>query len=232
MSTESQLLFWWFLFGGTHILGSSVPVRARLIRSLGLMGFKGLYSIVALATFLPLVWVAWHHRHAGKLLFVPGAWNVHATEVLMFLSFLFLALAFASPNPVTTTSEMSGRFASSARGVHRITRHPMNTAFALFGLAHMLSNPTVGDWIFWGGFVVYALVSAWHQDRRSLATGPAEFRTFHAETSYWPFAAILRKRQRFVLGEIRLTVVLVAVVLFGVLRWLHPRLIGGFGGSA
>ena len=108
----------------------------------------------------------------------------------------------------------------------------MNTAFGLFGLAHMLSNPTVGDWIFWGGFVVYALVSAQHQDRRSLATGPAEFRAFHAETSYWPFAAILRGRQELALGEIRLTAAVLAVILFGLLRWLHPRLIGGFATGA
>ena len=71
MSVEIQLVIWWLLFGGTHILGSSAPIRTRLVRVLGLRGFKAVYSVVALATFIPLVLTYWHHRHAGPAL-VPG----------------------------------------------------------------------------------------------------------------------------------------------------------------
>jgi uncharacterized membrane protein len=166
------------------------------------------------------------------MLFFPPPWIRHVTESLVLLALLFLTLSFATPNPATTTSELSGRFPRSARGIHRVTRHPMNTAFALFGLAHLLSNPTTGDWIFWGGFVVYALASAFHQDRRLLASGPEAFRSFHAETSYWPFGALLRGRQRIAPHEISLVAVGAAIVLFVLLRWLHPRLIGGFGAVA
>ena len=56
--------------------------------------------------------------------------------------------------------------ANQGRGIQRITRHPGNFAFALFGIGHMLSSPRVGDWIFFGGFVVYGIVSSMHQDRR------------------------------------------------------------------
>jgi uncharacterized membrane protein len=104
----------------------------------------------------------------------------------------------------------------------------MNTAFALFGLAHMLSNPTAGDWIFWGGFVVYAILSAIHQDRRVLVSGPEEFRVFYEESSFLPFLAVLRRRQRLALDEIRWIAVAVAIALFGLIRWLHPVVIGGF----
>ena len=40
MDPLSKVGMWWLLFGGTHVLGSSVPVRTRLIRALGLQGFK------------------------------------------------------------------------------------------------------------------------------------------------------------------------------------------------
>jgi uncharacterized membrane protein len=228
MNVETQLLVGWLLFGGTHVLGSSRPVRTRLIDRLGLLGFKAVYSIVALATFVPLVWVFWHNRHEGRFLFVPGPVNTHVSEALMLFSLLFLVLAFATPNPSTTVAELSGRFVSAARGVHKVTRHPMNTAFALFGAAHMVSNPSVGDWIFWGGWVVYSVISALHQDRRMLATGPEAYRSFHAGTSLIPFAAILSGRQKLALRDVSWAGVVVAVALFGVLRWLHPVLIGGF----
>lgn len=228
MSIELQLLTWWLLFGGTHILLSSVPLRARLIPALGLRGFKAVYSLAALATFIPLVVTAWNNRHEGALLYDPPSWTVHVTETVMLLSVLLLALSVATPSPATTVMEMTGRARSQPRGVLRVTRHPNNTGFILFGLAHMISNPTVGDWTFWGGFVIFGVASALHQDRRSLATGPAGFDGFVRQTSFLPFAAILAGRQRLVLRELSRAAMLVGVVFWMALRLLHPHLIGGF----
>ena len=228
MRVETQLAIGWLLFGGTHILGSSVPVRRRLIDKLGFWGFKGLYALVALATFVPLVWIAWNYRHEGALIYDPPLWTRYVTEVLMLLALLFLVLAIATPGPATTASEVAGRFSRSPRGIQRITRHPMNTGFGLFGLAHMVSNPTMGDWVFWGGFVVHAVISAVHQDRRVLAAGAPEYRSFYDQSSLVPFAAVLGGKQRLVAAEISWGAVALAVVLFALIFWLHPTLIGGF----
>jgi uncharacterized membrane protein len=141
---------------------------------------------------------------------------------------LFLSLAHGSKSPASTAADMSGVRPSSPTGIHRITRHPLNTGFALFGLSHMLVNGTLGDWIFWGGFPLFALVSAWHQDRRMLAAGSPEFRSFYERTSFFPFSAILAGRQRMVWRELRLRGVAIAVVLYLILRLIHPRLMGGF----
>ena len=229
MRVEHQLLLFWVLFAGSHLLGSSAAVRARLISGLGLWGFKVTYSLVALATLTPLVLIYWNNRHEGELLFEPDRWAVRVTELIMLPAAFFLVMAFATSNPATTHAELRRRFVSSPKGIHRITRHPMNTAFGLFGLAHMVSNPTVGDWIFWGGFLVYAVVSAVHQDRRTLASGPDAFRAFYQETSIVPFVAILQGRQRLALRELRWSYAAGALLLFAVVRWIHPRWIGGFG---
>lgn len=50
----------------------------------------------------------------------------------------------------------------------------------LFGGTYLLVNPFGGDWIFFGGFVVYTFLSAAHQDRRTLASGRPEGRYFAA----------------------------------------------------
>lgn len=230
MGAEAEILIWWILFGGTHVGGSSVPARSFLIARLGLRGFKGLYSLVAFATLIPLCFVYAHNKHAGALLFVPPAAFRQLAEALMLLALVFLAQAYASPNPMTTGAEMEGKFTSSARGIHRVTRHPLNFAFALFGVAHMLVNPHAGDWIFFGGFVVYAIVSALHQDRRTRAMGPDAVRKFQDETSLVPFAAILSGRQRFAAGELSVAGGLVSIGLFVLLRVYHGKLFGGFAG--
>jgi uncharacterized membrane protein len=96
-------------------------------------------------------------------------------------------------------------------------------------VAHSLVNPTVGDWIFFGGFVVYGILSAIHQDRRVLAAGPEQAKRFVAETSALPFVAILAGRQRLALREFSLMGLLAAVILVAVLRFFHGSWFGGFG---
>lgn len=229
MDPLSKVGMWWLLFGGTHVLGSSVPVRTRLIRALGLQGFKGLYSLVSFATFIPLVWVYASNKHAGTVLYASAPWMNTVTDVLMFLALFVLTQGFVTPNPLSTQAEMSGQYTSSARGIQRVTRHPLNTAAALMGLGHMISNPFSVDWLFWGGLVAYSIISAAHQDRRLAATGPDAVRHFQAETSAIPLAAVLAGRQRLRLGELSKGAALVAVVLFAVLRAFHGAWFGGFG---
>ena len=228
MEDVAKILLWWLLFGATHIGGSSLPVRGFLIRRLGLMGFKVLYSVVALATFIPLCSVYFGNKHAGPLLFLPDSGLKLATQILMLLALIVLGQSLATKSPMTTLAEMTGRFGGRARGIQRVTRHPQNFAFALFGLAHMLSNPFVGDWIFFGGFLIYGLLSALHQDKRTLISGRKEVLEFQAETSIMPFAAILAGKQRLALKEYNKIELLISILFFVVLRLLHNRLFGGY----
>ncbi len=229
MPPEFVILIWWLAFGGAHVFGSSVPVRTALIGKLGNKGFKGLYSLVALATFVPLVYVFFTNKGAGAMLFRPSSSMMLGTEILMALAFIVLAQGLATPSPMTTAAEMDGEYPDKGRGIQRITRHPGNFAFALFGIAHMLSNPRVGDWIFFGGFVVYGIVSSMHQDRRTLAGGREEVARFQADTSSIPFAAILKGNQRLALGEYSKGALVIGVGLAALLWYFHPNVFGGYG---
>ena len=66
----------WIAFAATHLGLSSLRLRPRLIAALGELGYQGVYSLVALATFVPLVAVYFDHKHTGPLLWdlgeVPG----------------------------------------------------------------------------------------------------------------------------------------------------------------
>ncbi len=225
------ILLWWLLFGGTHVIGSSVPVRTFLIRRIGNLGFKGLYSLVALATFVPLCYVYFQHKHAGSLLFTATYGHGLAAQALMLLALVVIVQSLVTPSPLTTLAEMTGSFSDSARGIQRVTRHPQNFGFAIFGFAHVLANPYAGDCLFFGGFVVYGVLSALHQDKRTLATGREEIKQFQSDTSFVPFAAILTGKQRPALAEYRFAALAASVIIFIVLRLLHGRVFGGFGAS-
>jgi uncharacterized membrane protein len=229
MSTEAALVMWWVLFGGSHLLLSSGPVRGPLVGAVGLRAFKGIYSAVALVTIVGLFWTYFHGKHEGAFLFARTFAARHVTETVMLLAVLFIAFAHGSKSPATTEADMTGNRPSSPKGIHRITRHPQDAGFALFGLAHMLVNTSVGDWIFWAGFPLFAVVGSVHQDRRMLASGSPEFRSFYEKTSFLPFVAILSGKQTVVWSELRWRTLAIGLVLYGVLRGIHPYVMGGFG---
>ena len=231
MAPELQILMWWLLFGATHVLGSSVPVRTALIGKMGLRGFKGLYSLVSFATFIPLVYVFFTHKGAGAMLFRPSAAMMHVTEFFVVLAFIVFAQAAVTPNPMSTAAEMSDTFSRRPRGIQRITRHPANLAFTLFAVGHMFSNPYVGDWVFFGGFVVFGIVSTMHQDRRTLASGRPEVAQFQSETSQLPFVAVFSGKQRLALMEYNKGALVAGIALAGVLWYVHPVIFGGYGAA-
>jgi len=230
MNSEALILFWWLVFGGSHIVGSSIPVRTFIINRIGTLGFKCIYSFVALAAFIPLCYVYFTHRHMGNLFYTPGYYLQLLTQLLMLAAFIILLQSITTVNPMSTKAELFGKYINAGYGIQRVTRHPQNFAFGLFGLAHLLVNPYVGDWIFYGGFIIYGVASAMHQDRRILAMGHVQAKQFIADTSALPFAAIISGKQRFGLDEYYPPALAAAIVLFILIRLLHPMLFGGFGG--
>jgi len=216
----------WLAFGGSHILLSSARMRPRLQAALGVQGFRGLYSLVAFATFVPLVWLFAARPRSGPLL-----WQVLGTPaVALWLNHLLMAVAcvlvVASllPGSAAPSSLAAGPDAPlAARGVLRVTRHPMLAGFACFGLAHLLVNGALGDVVFFAGFPLFAWLGARHQDAR-LARDRPGYAALVAETSLVPFAAIVAGRQRFALREMPPFVVAAGLLLFVVLRAWHDML--------
>lgn len=222
MSSAFWIVFWWLAFAATHTIPSSVSLRPRLIARLGLRGFQVLYSLVALATFVPLVQVYFANTHAGPLL-----WNLSAlpgVRVLAIavsaLAVILLVLAYAQPSPVGLMPGVPRR----ARGVTRITRHALFMAISLWALAHLLVNGFLTDVVFFGGFVVYGLYGSYHQDARKQAE--QDMAGFYAETSLLPFGAIVAGRNQLVLSEIPIVGVAVGVVAAMLLYTFHDRLFG------
>ena len=200
MRAAFWIVFWWGAFAGTHIVLSSHTVRARLIARLGDKAFLGLYSLVAFATFIPLVWVYLGNRHAGGVV-----WNLAAVPgvrpLAMLLAVLGIAMIVAGglhPSPVLAGIKQAGR----ARGLTRITRHPLFMGFVLWALSHLLLNGFVTDVLFFGGLLAFSLAGAAHQDARKRATEQERLGQFLAESSFWPFGAIIAGRNRVIWREL------------------------------
>jgi uncharacterized membrane protein len=216
------VLIWWLAFAGTHLVLSSIRVRRAIVGAIGEGPFAGVYSVVALGTFVPLVWTWWTDRHGGPLLWslrgVPGVKPL--ALVLATVGVALLAASFAQPS----AASLDPRAIPRARGVMRITRHPLFAGLGLWGLAHVLVNGFLTDIVFFGGFPLFAVVGGWHQDARKQLEQLSRLAPFYGETSAVPFAAIAAPRNRLANGELPWVALAVGVAFAVVLYYLHPML--------
>jgi len=219
-----SVLLLWIAFAGSHLVLSSMPVRRPLTERLGERGFQGLYSVVALATFIPLAIIYFNHRHAGPILwslrFVPAVrWLAIG---LAAVAFALLVLSFMQPSPTGMTPGAAKR----SRGVTRITRHPLFIAIGLWAVSHLLVNGSLADVVFFGGFVAFGVIGAAHQDARKRVAEGGALAEFYDETSLLPFAAIGAGRNRLVLAEIPWTGVVIGIVVAALIYIAHGPLFG------
>jgi uncharacterized membrane protein len=211
------------LFAVTHLVLSHGPIREGFVKTIGQWPFRGLYSLISFLTLGPAAVLWWQNRHLGAVLWELPFWPERIVAGLLVLfGFFLLFQMLATPSPASMAPAKN-----EARGVLRITRHPMNMAFALWGLAHLLANGTVGDVAFFGSFVVIGILGPYHQDARLKRSKGEGFTDFCRQTSVMPFSAILGRRNRLALDELSFPLALLAAVAFVVLTVFHSRFFGG-----
>jgi uncharacterized membrane protein len=225
MDPVAEIALWTGLFVGMHFLLSSEPVRTRLVGLVGIQPFRGIYSLVAIGTFIPMVVVFGHNKHAGAML-----WNLRGapaarglTWLLMFAAVILLVAGLINPNPAAIAAPSRNR----PTGILKITRHPSFVAFVCFGLGHLLMNGWAGDIIFFGGFIVLGIVGEIHQDRRKLREIGAPYREFLAATSFFPGGALIGRRVEWSRDDMPWSAVAIGIAAAIVLVVFHPLMFGG-----
>ena len=225
MSPVASILLLWLAFGLSHVFLSSGGPRARLIHWLGERGFMALYSLVALATFIPLVSTYFAHKHQGPLLWGPlvvSSWGLWAIYGAMGVAFVLLFAGFLTPSPTAMTASQDAA-QQSPRGVHLLTRHAVFMSLAVFGVAHLMTNGYATDVAFFGGFPLFVLVGSIHQDRRKLSDPASSYAAFHAATPLIPFTG----RQTWAgLRSLDWKAVVAGIAVAWIVRHFHSALFG------
>ncbi|HTO05591.1 MAG TPA: NnrU family protein [Myxococcota bacterium] len=221
MDPAPGILALWAAFTASHIGLSSARLRPRLVAALGPLGFQALYSVIALAIFVPLIRLYFVNKHAG-----PPLWQIPRGPALtwtvylgMAVAFVLLASSFLQPSPAGMAPA-----SLTPRGVQRITRHPLVMSFVVFAAVHLLPNGYASDVAFFGGFVAFALLGAAHQDRRKIATGPEGYAAFVRATPFVPFTGRETLRGLRELAPLALVAGIGAAL---VVRYFHASWFGG-----
>lgn len=228
MGPTEWIALWAVLFAATHFGLASPAVRPRLIGTIGEWPYRGLFSLVSFATLIPLIMEYFGHKHAGPILWMLGSvaplrW---LTVVMAFAGLLLAVASFANPSPAGMGAEIFG-VRIEARGVLRLTRHPLLAGLALWAVGHMIVNGSVGDLLFFGTFAVVGIVGAMFQDHRKLTELGEPYRRLVEQTSLIPGLAVLQGRQRLAAGEMPWVAIAIGAAALAILVAVHPILFGG-----
>jgi uncharacterized membrane protein len=220
MDPLGQLAVATLAFVVTHFV-SSTPLRGAVAGAIGEKAWLGLYSLAAFAT---IGWMAWAYGKAPLQPLWPGLRLLPL--LVMPVALVLLVGGVLGRNPTAVMQERALRSSEPARGMIRVTRHPLMWSFMLWSAAHVLARGDVASLVFFGGFFVVAALGTVLIDARKRASLGEDWRRFAAVTSNLPFGAIAAGRNRFVVAEIGWRVVVVAAVAYVALVAAHSTVFG------
>jgi len=137
----SLLILGLVLFIGAHFFTTLRAPRAALIGRIGEGPYKGLYSLLALAGLVLIVWGFGAYRRAG---YIP-VWDPPAALHPVALALLWFALV-----------SLAATYAPPSR-IKALLRHPMLVAVKAWALSHLLVNGDLGSMLMFGSLLAWAV---------------------------------------------------------------------------
>ncbi len=128
------------LWSITHLFPAIAPARRdRFIARLGRQPYRGLFSLVIVASLVMIV-IGWQ-RTALAAVYVPPLYGSLVVPLLLFVAFFLLAASHAPGN------------------TKRWLRHPMLTGTVVWAVAHLLANGENRSVVLFGGIGLWAFVA-------------------------------------------------------------------------
>ncbi len=197
----------------THFV-SSTPLRARLVGAMGEWPYRGVYSALA---FVTLAWMIVAYIGAPREPLWPGFQWVPL--VVMPLAFVLIVCGYWR-NPTMVGADRLLKSDDPARGIIRITRHPIMWGIMLWAAAHIAAQGELRALIFFGGLLLLAALGTLLLDSRKRSN--PDWPRFARATSHLPFVAIAPRRNRISWREIGWLRPVIGIALFFAVLFVHP----------
>ena len=143
------------LFLGAHVFTTRREARAQLIARLGEGTYKLVYTAVALAGLVLIVWGFAHYRSDGWVqVWSPPKVLKHINLALMLPAVILVVAAY-----------LRGR-------IYTTLKHPMLAGVKLWAFGHLLANGDLGGIILFGSILAWAVFDRISLKRRADPGGP------------------------------------------------------------
>jgi uncharacterized membrane protein len=201
------------VFLATHFVAST-PLRPLLVNAIGEWPYRGAYSLVALVT---LVWMGWAFANAPREPLWAGIREI--PYLVMPVAFVLIACGYGR-NPTMVGADRLLKSEDPARGIIRVTRHPIMWGIMLWAASHVLARGDLRSLIFFGSLLGLAAIGTLLMDSRKKSN--PDWARFAAVSSNVPFVAIAQGRNRIAWREIGWLRPAAGLAAFFVVLLFHP----------
>jgi uncharacterized membrane protein len=202
-----------------HVLPSVGALRTRAIARLGRPLYLGLYSLVSLATLAWLISAAL--RADSFQLWPSGSVTATCAILIMLVACVLFATGATRANPLSVSFKGGGPDFENP-GILAVTRHPILWGFWFWAMAHVIANGDVVSILLFGGLAIFAIFGMTRQTHKARRKLDPEAYTKAWKLAKGSYGARLRRA-----ASLRLLVEAgCGVVLFVLLLWLHPLILG------
>lgn len=188
-------------FLALHLLIAGTRLRDVIVGAIGERAYLVLFSLASLGG---IVWLALSYNAASAVgsdvFWDLGIGVKHLGFIVIGLAFLLGVPGLLTANP--TSVGMESAAAHEVSGVLRITRHPFLWSVALWAAFHLLANGDAASVVFFGTFLVLAVLGTFSIDAKRARKMGAAWTPFALRTSNMPFTAILGGRSALKLAEL------------------------------
>jgi uncharacterized membrane protein len=138
------------VFLAPHTLTAFRQTRQNIIDRIGLVPYKGIYSIVSLIGVLVAGYGFGLYRASGWIdIWHPPAWTRHLAALLVWPSIILMVAAY-SPGRIKV-----------------VLKHPFLVGVKLWALAHLLANGDLGSIVLFGAVLAWAVFDRISLKRRT-----------------------------------------------------------------
>jgi uncharacterized membrane protein len=128
------------IFIVSHVFVTRRQARAALIARIGLLPYRGLFSLVVLIALALIVWGFGRYLHVEfRPVWTPPTWMRHVTVALVWPAIILMTAGYIRGN------------------IYRRLKHPFLAGVKLWALAHLLSNGDLGGIILFGSILAWAV---------------------------------------------------------------------------
>ena len=128
--------------------------RTATIARIGEKPWKGLFTLVSIASFALIVWGFGQARRSPVYLWEAPMGMRHVAGALLLVAFILLVATYVPRNSI------------KAR-----LHHPMVLSVKVWALAHLLANGNLADVVLFGAFLIWAVFSFRAARQRDRAAG-------------------------------------------------------------
>jgi len=210
----------------THLGISSTPLRRVITGAIGEGLYLGLYSLLAAASLGYLIWV-YTDVPRFDYLWLPNPDLYWVAKLTMPGAFILMLGGFMVKNPtaVGVRIEDPAQAAELARGVTRITRHPLQWAIIIWGIGHIVANGDNVSVVFFSGFLILSLAGSVLMDVKKAASLGEAWTAYANVTSNVPFVAILAGRNRLDFKELIMPIG-AGLIVYAIAYYFHETYTG------